>query len=508
MSKGAIRNRESLEKHGPARLRADALDILEAAIQAADPYRAAKQAIRLEKDRLQVGSRVYDLREWERIYVLGAGKATQSITLALEELLGERITDGVVVLKRGEHSRLRRARVIYAGHPLPDEGSLRGGRVLLALAQKAGEKDLVISAFTGGSSALAVLPPPGVSLADVQALNRLLLACGATIFEINAVRKHVSRIKGGRLAQQIFPAGLVCLTVSDVVGDRLDYITDLTVPDTSTYLDAWRTLDQYGLWEAIPDSIRAHLRKGPAIETPKSLARLNFVSARSSASAATMAEQEFRLCSSQPAEQEFRAVLLVPGEAALQGALRGCEALGYRTETLAGAIQGESREEAAALARRAYQAFGEICREVPCALLASGEAVVTLEGGPESGGPESGEAGKEGSRKKSLGSGGPNQEFALSAALAILGQPGVAAAALDLDGSDGPTEAAGALVDGGTIQRARQAGLDAERCLREHDSMALLAATGDLIYTGPTGTNVNDLMLVLLDGRTGDGSQP
>jgi glycerate 2-kinase len=457
---GAIRNRKSLEQHGPARLRADALNILEAAIQAADPYRAAKQAIQRESDRLRIGPQLVDLREWEHIYVLGAGKATQSIALALEELLGERITDGVVALKRGEHSRLGRVRVITAGHPIPDRGSLRGGRALLALAQKAGRKDLVISAFTGGSSALAVLPPPGVSLADVQDLNRRLLACGATIFEINAVRKHVSRIKGGRLAQQIFPAGLVCLTVSDVVGDRLDYLTDLTVPDTSTYLDAWHTLDQYDLWEAIPGSIRAYLRKGAAIETPKSF------------------------------NSSYYPVLLVPGEAALQGALGACEALGYRTETLPGALQGDSRDEAVALLRRAYQSFGEICREVPCALLASGETVVTLESGPRNWSVGSGTV-----------SGGPNQEFALSAALDIQGQPGVVVAALDLDGSDGPTGAAGALTDGETIRRARQAGLNAQRCLREHDSFRLLAATGDLIYTGPTGTNVNDLMLVLLDGR-------
>jgi glycerate 2-kinase len=446
-----VLNRSSLVAHGPSRLRADAVAIIEHAIRAANPYEATKRLVRLEGDCLQIEALRFDLREWENIYVLGAGKATQGIALALEEILGERLTDGVVVLKRGEAQLLEKMRVVYASHPVPDEGSLKGARELVELARKAGKHDLVISAITGGSSSLAVLPPQGVSLADKQRLNELLLASGASIREINAVRKHVSLIKGGRLALEIFPAELVVLTVSDVVGDALDYITDLTVPDTSTYLDAWKTLDKYCLWERLPGPIRDHLRRGVETESPKSF------------------------------EHNYYPFIVVPGDAAFDGAVERCKELGYTVALLPKEIEGESAMQARVIVDQAQALFKVSCVEKPCILIGRGETIVSILG--------------------PSGKGGPNQEFALAAALVIQGQDGIVAASIDMDGTDGPTEFSGAIVDGWTVKRASESGFDADEDLRIHASTELLHAADDLVSTGPTMTNVNDLMFILMDRR-------
>jgi glycerate-2-kinase len=451
MNKPRVLNRSQLIDHGPSRLRIDAVDIIEHAIQAANPYEATQRIVRREGHLLKIGPLEYDLDAWQNIYVLGAGKATQGIALALEEILGDRITTGVVVLKSGETNHLNRVRVIYAAHPVPNEGSLLGGAALLELARQAGEHDLVLSAFTGGSSALAILPPAGISLTDKQFLNELLLTSGGSIREINAVRKHVSQIKGGRLALEIFPAELVSLTVSDVVGDALDYITDPTVPDTSSYLDAWTTLDKYNLWDKLPQAIRRYLVKGAEIESPKLL------------------------------QGSYHTFVIVPGDAAFHGAVDRCQDLGYDTQIIPTEIEGEGRTEAQVFTAQAEKLFTEASWEKPCALLGRGETTTTITG------PH--------------GKGGPNQEFALSAALAIEGQSGMIAASVDLDGTDGPTNACGAMVDGGSVPRAIERGLDPAEAIFNHASMEVLEKTGDLIYTGPTGTNVNDLMFVLVDRR-------
>jgi glycerate-2-kinase len=427
--------------HGPQALRAVAVDIIEHGIRAADPYTATINQLRLEGDRLRVGSLEYNLRDWKHIYVVGAGKATQPIGLALEEVLGERITDGLVVLKRGAPHRLRQIRIIEAAHPVPDENSYLSAREIVRLARRAGWGDLVFAAITGGSSALLVWPAEGISLTDKQALNQILLACGASIREINAVRKHASCVKGGRLAEEIFPAELINLTVSDVTGDPLDYITGPTVPDTSAYQDAWRVLDKYDLWARVPASVRAHLERGPEIESPKHFAHA------------------------------YHSFIVVPGDAACLGAAQRAEELGYTSHILTTEMEGESHAEAVAFvdAARAFKA--------PCALIAGGETVVTIHG--------------------ECREGGSNQEFALSAALTIAGRDNLVVGSVDTDGTDGPTGAAGGLVDGGTGDRAAAAGLDAKGCRRTHAALRLLEATGDLVVTGPTGTNVNDLKQVL-----------
>lgn len=437
-----IQNRQRLLDHGPLDLRAAAVDIIEHAIHAADPYAATRNLLKLDGELLSVGHLQYDLREWQHIYVVGGGKASQPIALALEEMLGERITDGLVVLKRGEPLQLRRIRVIEAGHPVPDEASSRGAQEVMALACQADRGDLVFAVITGGSSALLSWPPEGISPSDKQMLNQILLTCGASIREINAVRKHASRIKGGRLAEQVFPAELINLTVSDVTGDPLDYITGPTVPDTSTYQDAWRVMDRYDLWERVPASVRTHLKRGLEIESPKAF------------------------------EYPYHSFIVVPGDAACWGAVRRSEELGYSTHVLTTEMEGESVDQALA--------FVQASRALtpPSVLIAGGETVVTIH--------------------DPCGQGGPNQEFALCVALQIDGQDRAVAASVDTDGTDGPTAVAGGLVDGETVARATAAGLDAEEHRRMHSALDLLDITGDLIETGPTGTNVNDLKLILV----------
>jgi hydroxypyruvate reductase/glycerate 2-kinase len=444
-----VLNRSRLIDHGPSKLRTDAIDIIEYAIRAADPYIATIDLVHLKGNTLHIGSLIYDISQFNNIYLLGVGKATQGIAIAIEEILGKFLTDGVIILKRGEVNRLKKVRVIYASHPVPDESSLEGARELVKLARQAGENDLVISVVTGGSSSLVVLPSPGVSLADKQYLNGLLLACGASIREINAVRKHVSLIKGGRLALEVFPANLVVLTVSDVVGDPLDYITDLTVPDSSTYLDAWTTLEKYKLWNKLPGSIRNHLQKGVETESPKSF------------------------------EHNYYPFILVAGDSAFRGAIARSTDLGYVVTLIEKEIEEESVTQARLLVDQAQRLTSTSRTSRRCALIGRGETIVSMSGKSEKG--------------------GPNQEFAVAAAAAIQGLDEIIAASIDLDGTDGPTEFCGAIVDGGTVLRAMEGGYHVENCLNIHASTDFLQAAGDLVFTGPTGTNVNDIMFILMD---------
>jgi glycerate 2-kinase len=442
-----ILNRERLTDHGLAPLRQAAIDIVEHGIRAADPYKATLDLVKLEGDLLRVKALEYDLKQWDHIYVIGGGKATQPIAQALEEVLGERITAGLVVLKRGGGHYLRRIEIIDAAHPIPDEGSYHGAQEIVRIARQAGSRDLVIAAITGGSSALLVWPPEGVTLSEKQEMNELLLKCGASIREINAVRKHVSRIKGGRLALEIFPAELLNITVSDVVGDPVDYITDLTVPDTSTFMDAWRTLDKYDLWPQLPGSIREHLKRGAEIETPKAFAH------------------------------SYHTFIAIPSDAACLAAARRSEELGFATRILTTKMEGESLDQAVSFADFSRRLVESNQSDIPCAVIASGETTVTIDG--------------------ERGQGGPSQEFALRGALSIAGRANRVIASIDTDGTDGPTEASGGLVDGETVSRARAVGLDAGEYLRGHAALQLLERTGDLVITGPTGTNVNDLMIFL-----------
>ncbi len=450
-----FKNYDRLVAHGNGLLRRDALDILNAGLLRADPGKATRGLVRVDDRTLFIGDASYRLDRFRHIYVFGAGKATFPIAAALDDTLGERITEGIVTCKDGQEGRLAHIGIRLASHPIPNENGMRAAEEILALARKTGPDDLVFACITGGSSALMPLPVPEISLDDKKEANRILLTCGANIIEINAVRKHLSLIKGGRLAQAVHPGALlVNLTVSDVIGDPLDYITDPTVPDTSSFRDAKNTMDKYDLWGAMPAPVSAYLRNPPADrETPKSLDT-----------------------------RHIENHIVVEGDAACTGAEARAKELGYDTAILSTMFEGESRE----LGRT----FGFIAREVllnsrplkaPCAFIGGGETIVTIRSGER-------------------GEGGPNQEFALGAALEIADLENVVVAGLDTDGTDGPTLFAGGMADEESRRRARECGVDLFAALRSHDASLVLQATEDIFVTGNTGTNVNDLKIMLIGG--------
>lgn len=448
-----ILNREGLTSHGNVSLRNAAIDIIEHGLSVANPYLAVKRLLQLKGDVLQVGNLELNLNKFARIFMIGTGKASLGIAQALEEILGDHISDGLFVLRYGSKADLTHARVIYASHPYPDENSYRGGQLMMKLAKTFTERDLIFAGITGGSSALMVLPADGVPFEDIQKVNKLLLLSGADIVAINTIRKHLSKIKGGWLAAEILPATLINLTVSDVVGDMLDYITCPTVPDTSTFDDARRIMDMYNLWDKFPTTAREYLRKGgPVQETPKDFGDLPLYS-----------------------------FVIVPGDAACVGAYERAKELGFNRMFLTSMLTGEAKEAGAI--------FASIAKEVvlsgrpmasPCAVIAGGENVVTI--GVESD-----------------GRGGPNQEFALSAGLEIGGFDRIAIASIDTDGIDGIADAAGGLVDGSTWAAVKSKGLDPLMALKRHDSNQVLHQVGDSVVTGFTGTNVNDLKLLLVE---------
>jgi len=456
----AIRNRDALTAHGLPRLRGVALDVASAGLAACDPREQVLRRVRLEEGSLVVDGARHRLAETGRILVLGAGKASLRIAAALVEVAGERIGGGLVAVPPdGAPEPLPgEIRVLPAGHPLPSAQSEVAAGRLLELAAGAAPDDLVVACFTGGSSALASLPPHGVSREEKRELHRLLLAAGVPIVGINTVRKHVSRIKGGRLAAAVAPGRLVNLTVSDVAGDHLDAITDPTVADSTTPLDAVAVLRDYGLWDAVPPSVRAHLQSPGAV--------------------------------SPVLEDGIQTAMLLTGAEPCAAMARAAEAHGYAPVVLSRALEGEARELGSLLATLARESHDR--REPfmpPCVLVGcGGESTVTL--------PSDGR----------FGAGGPNREAALAAALALGPGRAVAAVFLDTDGADGSTAVAGTIVDGETTGRASLAGVDLREAVRTHSSGAAVDALGDAIVTGPTGTNVNDLFVIAI-GEPEGGSR-
>jgi glycerate 2-kinase len=444
--------------HGEtATLRRHAIQILSAAVEAADPHAAVRRALRWDGRRLHAGHRTCEVDAAARIVVLGAGKASARMAEAVEDLLGDRVTTGVVVTKYGHGTPLRRVALVEAGHPLPDAAGLEGGRRVAQAAASAGAADVVLVLISGGGSALLPLPVEGIGLEEKGAATDLLLRAGATITDLNAVRKHLSRIKGGGLARLAAPASVVTLVLSDVLHNPLDAIASgPTVPDPSTFADALAVVDRYGVRDRLPASVRRHLERGAAgrvAETPK------------------------------PGDPAFaRATAVVIGDitVAAAAAAERAQALGYATRLEAVDVEGEAREVGARLGAlvRDLRASPQAAALPSClCLLMGGETTVTVRG---------------------PGRGGRNQELALAAAAALDGLPQTLIAAFGTDGTDGPTDAAGAVVDGSTLERARARGLDAGAALAANDTYPFFAALGDLIVTGPTQTNVNDLWLGLL----------
>lgn len=443
-----------LSRHAEARQRY--LTILEAALMAVDPYQAVCARLHRVGHELWIDGQLYDLNRFRRILVMGAGKAGAPMARAVEDALGELITTGLVVVKTGHAAPTRYVEIVEAAHPIPDQAGVDAGQRILMHLADADADDLVLVLVSGGGSAL-LEAPADITLAELQATTDALLACGATINEINTLRKHLSRLKGGQLARAASPATVVTLVLSDVVGSPLDVIASgPTVPDRSTWHDAWAVVANYALAPRLPAAVLARLQagvRGDLPDTPK------------------------------PDDPIFaRTCTVIVGDnraAALAGRQRATE-LGYQSLLLTTFVEGEAREVArvaAALAKEVRYSGQPVTP--PACLILGGETTVTLGAQP--------------------GHGGRNQELALAAALALEGVAGVAVAALATDGSDGPTDSAGALIDGETVASGRAVGLDAGLALRRHDAYPYLRATGDLLLTGPTQTNVNDLIFVWIE---------
>lgn len=452
--------RTQLRKFRLDELRDIAKTIFLKSISSVDPYRRLKEYLRVDRNRLVIrggkNEKIFNLNNFEKIYLLGTGKASSSMAQAIEECLGNRITKGLITTKYGHSLPLKFTEVIEAGHPLPDAKGLEGAQKMRELLRKSGPKDLILFLVSGGGSALLTLPVDGITLEEKQELTQLLLGCGAEIKEINILRKHLSQIKGGWVARWAYPSTLITFVLSDVVGDPLDIIASgPTVPDPSTFEEAWEILEQYDLTEKVPSSIKSHLLLGKekkVEETPK------------------------------PGEKWFEKVFnLIIGSniLALQEAYREARKFGFHPLILSSSMVGETREVA--------RFHGAIAREIvstnhpipkPACVLSGGETTVTLQGS---------------------GLGGRNQEFCLVGAFEIEGLEKVVLLSGGTDGTDGPTDAAGAISDHNTLLRARKMGLDPKAYLINNDSYHFFEKLGDLLITGPTRTNVMDVRILLVD---------
>ena len=439
-----------LLSHGDVRAKEIALALMKESIKSADPYEAVKRSLKVEGSRLIVKGKEFPIKG--RIYVLAFGKAACSMAKAVEEVLDERIAEGIAITKYAYSLPLKKIKVIEAGHPVPDENSMRGARLGVELAKKVGEDDILLVLISGGGSALFMLPEDGISFEDKMKTNELLLKSGAKIYEINTVRKHISKVKGGKLAKLV-KGTLISLILSDVVGDPLEAIASgPTVKDPTTFQDAYKILRLYNLWDRLPESVRRHIElglEGKAEETLKE---------------------------DLPNVHNF---LIASNSLACEAAKRKAKELGLKAYILTTTLEGEAREVAIAL--------GSIIEEIyhygrpfekPCVLIAGGETTVTIEG--------------------EAGLGGPNQEFALSIARKIAGLRGVVVLAMDTDGTDGPTNAAGGLVDSHTLEVLRKEGIDLEEFLRRHNAYEALERAKALLITGPTRTNVNSVIIAVI----------
>lgn len=419
--------------------RKHALQIFRAALAAADPQEAVLRHLKFDGHTLTAGRKKYSLKKFDRIQVLGAGKASASMARAVERLLGRRISGGWINVKDGHTAHLGRIHQQECGHPVPDQRGVEGARRMEEIARHAGPRDLLICVISGGASALTPAPVPPMTLADKQELTKKLLASGATIHEINTVRKHLSSFKGGQLAQLAYPATIIALILSDVIGDDLDVIgSGPTVPDRSTVDDARSVLAKHG----IAQTVDFH-------ETPKP---------------------------GDPAFDHVQDIIVGSNEQAIAAADRQAKALGYRTMVLSTRIEGETRDVAlvhAAIAKEIL-ATGRPLRPPAC-ILSGGETTVTIRGS---------------------GKGGRNQEFVLAAAIALDGAGDVTILSAGTDGTDGPTDAAGAIADSSTVSRARP--FNAGAFLANNDSYHFFEKVEGLIKTGPTGTNVMDVRVLLV----------
>jgi len=454
-----IANKERLLQNGETPLdqeaRALALTSIESAVNDADPKRILESRFLLKNSTIKINSHSFDLQRFRRIYVIGGGKASGSMAEVVEQKLGRRIKDGLVIVPHGSKDKTDVIKLHEASHPIPDEAGVKGAKSILEMVREAKQDDLIICLISGGGSSLMPLPRDGIPIADKREITEALLKCGATIGEINTVRKHISDIKGGWLAKNAYPATIVNLILSDVVGDRLEFIASgPTVPDPTTFSDAITVLKKYALWDTTPKSIGKLLSDGEnhlVPETPK------------------------------PNDDAFKKVCNVivgSNRTASLAAYKHLNSTGLNAVLLTSTLEGEARCVGAILASIAHEvSSSDNPVQKPAGIVAGGETTVTVTG---------------------KGIGGRNQELALAAALRLDGMDGVALASASTDGVDGPTDAAGAIVDGKTLVRARKMGLTPEGHLADNDAYSFFLQLGDLILTGPTGTNVNDVSTIVV----------
>jgi hydroxypyruvate reductase len=431
--------------------------ILAAALEAVEPGAAISRHIQRQGQHLLVNGKAYDLRSYHRVWMVGAGKASAPMANRAAELLGESLTGGLIIVKEGYTGDLLalpdRLNLVEAGHPIPDHRGVTGAGQMAEMLANLNHDDLVICLISGGGSALLVSPVPGISLSDLQSLTTALLASGASIDEINTLRKHLEQLKGGGLARLASPASLVTLILSDVVGDRLDVIASgPTVPDPTTFADAWKVLERYNLLDQIPASLIHHLqrgRHGEVQETPKP---------------------------GDPLFEKTQNLIIGNNRQAALAAIHQAREEGLHCMLLTTHLQGEARQAGRFLAAIAHQIAdsGEPIPRPACIVI-GGETTVSLTGD---------------------GLGGRNQELALGAVADLAGLDEVALITLATDGGDGPTDAAGAIVTGQTLERARALGIEPARFLSHNDAYHFFDPLGNLIRTGPTQTNVTDLVFL------------
>ncbi len=454
-----IKNYDRLISRGDAECRKVVLEILEASLEGLDSYLLIQRLLQLEGSVLRIGECRWDLKKKQQIFVVGAGKACDAMARAVEDILGERISDGIVIVKRLEESdNLHRIELTEGGHPIPNEKGYWASRRILKMVEEAGPRDLFIGLISGGSSALMNCPVPGITMEEEMKVTEELLNSGARILEINAVRRHISATNGGRLAQRIEAKGaeMINLIISDSVGKKPTlnpaepekFLGTPVAPDPTTLHEARKVIEKYNLSFRVPQPIDYYLKSDdPARETPKSFSNLihHFVLAR-------------------PAD-------------ACEAAKGAAEKRGLEGFVLTTLLEGESREAGTFLAAVAKEiALNHRPCSPPCVLIAGGETTTKIDG--------------------RSGSGGPAQELALGFSLEVAGRKGFCVGAMDTDGTDGPTEVAGGVGDGATVERARQKGLDVYESLNRHDSLSLLRALGDEIISGNTGTNLCDLNVI------------
>ncbi len=426
-------------------------EVFNKSLLAVDPYKAVashSDTIRHE----------YVSGNFTKLVLIGFGKAASLMSKAIEDSLGDLLAGGVIVTKYGHSVQGgRNSKIITyeAGHPLPDENGLKAAREIVKVLREADKNTLIICVISGGGSSLLVAPYREISLADKQEVTGMLLKAGADIYELNTVRKHISAVKGGRLAEIAQPATITSLILSDVMGDRMDMIASgPTAPDKTTYADAQNVFRKYNLEKRLPSSVAMIIDKGARgelTETPKQ---------------------------DDPIFQKVRNIIIGSNKIATEAARKAAEVLGYKTTVISTELQGEASIVGAELARKAIDAKKALSLGDKSCLIAGGETTVTVRGS---------------------GIGGRNTELSLAFGIEIKGLPGITFLSAGTDGTDGPTDAAGAFVDGKTVEKAEGIGIDPGEYLMNNDSYTFFSKTGDLLITGPTGTNVMDIQIILLD---------